>query len=333
MKQPLLSLSLLGFVLALMAPISSADTIHDSQGFEAPAYSTGPLNGQNGWIGAGVGGGIEPMVVTSPDPVIDSQAVRLEIPDIQGAASNLDLPIADLLAAGYDYITVSFDIYRQTDAWLSNLWWWWYDVGTPTYGIQWDQPPPFGETYPFGWDGTGTPTVLDNWAKVEMTWDFDSGLAMGYYDGQLVTTVNISGISSLTGWAFSLAHDEGTGSGPEVAWLDNFEIFATTGPTLLIDPDPLQSGLYADFTIVNAGASMPTFLAYSLVGPGSTPVPPLQVTLGLANPVQAGGMVTADLYGTADWTLYVPTFAAGRSVWFQGVQFQLITNVVATSVQ
>ena len=229
--------------------------------------------------------------------------------------------------------TVSFDIYRQTDSWLSNLWWWWYDPGTPTYGLQWDQPPPYGETYPFGWDGTGTPTVLDNWATVEMTWDFDSGLAMGYYDGQLITTVNITGISSLTGWAFSLAHDEGAGSGPDVAWLDNFEIFATTGPTLLVEPDPLQAGQYALLTVVNANPTTTTYVAYSLVGPGSTYIAPLQVTLGIMNPVQAAGSAQTDTYGTADWTVYVPPFAAGRSVWLQSAQFQLVTNVVATSVQ
>ncbi len=333
MKEIVKTLSLLGFALTLLAPFAGADTIYDSEGFEAPTFTTGPLNGQNGWIGTGSGGGIEPMVVTSPDPVIDSQAVRMEIPDIQGAASTLDLPIADLVAAGYDYITVSFDIYRQTDSWLSNLWWWWYDPGTPTYGLQWDQPPPYGETYPFGWDGTGTPTVLDNWATVEMTWDFDSGLAMGYYDGQLITTVNITGISSLTGWAFSLAHDEGAGSGPDVAWLDNFEIFATTGPTLLVEPDPLQAGQYALLTVVNANPTTTTYVAYSLVGPGSTYIAPLQVTLGIMNPVQAAGSAQTDTYGTADWTVYVPPFAAGRSVWLQSAQFQLVTNVVATSVQ
>jgi hypothetical protein len=220
----------------LLAVSASADIVYDSNGFEDPPFVLGPLNGQDGWYGEGGGGGIEPMVVTHPDPVIGDQAVRLEVPDEGGAYSYMDMAIPDILAQGYTQVTVSFDIYRQTDDWISNLWWWWFDAGTPTYGLQWDEgqgyPHP-GATYPFGWDGVGTPTILDRYVTLEMIWDFDAGVATGYYDGNLVTTVGISDIETLTGWAIQLGHDEDTGSGPDVAWIDNFAITAIPEPASL----------------------------------------------------------------------------------------------------
>jgi len=219
------------FSLFFFNPSAMGDTIYDSHGFEGPAFAPGALNGQDGWTAYGSGSGIEPMIVTAPDPVVDSQAVRLEVSDLSADESYLEMPIPDLLTAGYDFVTVSFDIYRQTDAWVSNLWWYWFDAGTPTYGLQWDEANgQYGGTYPFGWDGTSVPNIMDRYVTVKMEWDFHSGVASGYYDGQLVTTVNISGIASLTGWAIYLGHDEATGSGPDVAWIDNFKITATSGP-------------------------------------------------------------------------------------------------------
>jgi|GEM_PF-673041 len=231
------------FMLSVLclAPAASADVIYDSKGFEDPTIVLGPLNTQDGWDAAGINGGLEPMVVGAPDPVQGSQAVRLEIPDLQGAYSTMQMPIPDLIAAGYDRVTVTFDIYRQTDAWLSNIWWWWFDEGTPTYGIQWDEGNgQYGGTYPFAWDGTSVPNELDRYVTLSMEWDFQVGIAYGYYDGALVTTVPISGIDSLTGWSIDLQHDEATGSGPDVAWIDNFKIEAFGGdpsPDIEIDGD------------------------------------------------------------------------------------------------
>ncbi len=48
------------------------------------------------------------------------------------------------------------------------------------------------------------------------------------------------GIDALTGWAIELWHDEATGSGPDVAWIDNFKIEAFGGdpsPDIKIDGD------------------------------------------------------------------------------------------------
>lgn len=222
-------------VLAL-AGAASADVLYSAGGFEPATFVPGPLVGQDGWTGGGSGGGIAPMVVTAPDPVIGTQAVRLEVPDLQGANSWMDhaIPAFDITGK---IVTVSYDIYRQDDPWLSNLWWWWWDAGTPTYGLQWDaavgNP---GQTLPNGWNpGAGSAvTVMGRYANVTMVWDFQQNLAYSWYDGNLVDNgIPISGITTLTGWTIQLGHDEGTGSGPEVAWIDNFSISVVPEPTSL----------------------------------------------------------------------------------------------------
>ena len=182
MKRALLSIVLIAFITPLMPPLSLADTIYDSQGFEDPLFTTGPLNGQNGWIAYGANSGQEPVIITAPEPVMGSQAIRLEVPDFATATSYMEISVSDILAAGYDEITVSFDIYRQNDGFVSNLWWWWFDAGTPTYGLQWDEySGQVGGTYPFGWDGTSMATIIDRYATIEMIWNFHTGEAMFYY--------------------------------------------------------------------------------------------------------------------------------------------------------
>ena len=104
-------------------------------------------------------------------------------------------------------------------------------------------------------------------------------------------------------------------------------------PSLAVSPDPLVAGSFATFTASGFEPDSPTYLAYSLVGPGSTPVPPLNVTLDLANPSQAGGPAISDASGTAMWTIFIPNAAAGLDVWIQAAQYGQTTQVVATSVE
>jgi hypothetical protein len=229
-----LALAVLG-----LAGSASAVTLYDSNGFENPPIALGALAGQDGWTGGGGGGGAAPVVVTAPDPVLGQQAVRLEIPDLQGASSSMDhaIPAINPSPTGWNYVRVSYDIYRTGDNWASNLWWWWWDAGTPTYGLQWDAGASGpGVTLPNGWNpGAGSaPTVTGRYANVTMVWDFAQGLAYSWYDGAIVDNgIPISGITALTGWSIVLGHDEGTGSGPEVAWIDNFVIEATPEPASL----------------------------------------------------------------------------------------------------
>lgn len=102
--------------------------------------------------------------------------------------------------------------------------------------------------------------------------------------------------------------------------------------TLTVSPDPLVGGQTATFTAENGDPSTNTYLAYSLHGPGSTFVPFLNVTLDIAKPKQAGGVVVSDATGKAVWNLPIPAQAVGRNVWLQAVQYGNKTNVVATSI-
>jgi hypothetical protein len=216
----------------------SADVIYDSQGFESPTFSITYLQGQNGFTEILAGSGSRPEVVIGPDPELHRQAVRLQIPDVQGSNAGLHISVPDLVAAGYTQITVSFDIYRQTDQWNSNLWWWWDDAGTPTYGLQWDAAGGTNVTLPFGFESgaNATPTIKDQWVNVTQTWDLATHTATSSYNGApMDTSFPITGITTLTGWAFQLGHDEGDGSGSEVAWIDNFVIWgAVPEPSTMV---------------------------------------------------------------------------------------------------
>ncbi len=104
-------------------------------------------------------------------------------------------------------------------------------------------------------------------------------------------------------------------------------------PTMAVSPMPLVPGTSATFTVSNVEPDSSTYLAYSLAGAGSTYVGFLDVTLGLANPKKAGWTAQADGTGTAVWTFVIPGSVSGQNLWFQGVQYHVATNVVATSVQ
>lgn len=105
------------------------------------------------------------------------------------------------------------------------------------------------------------------------------------------------------------------------------------GPTLSIDPLPLVAGEVGTFVVTGATPNARTYLAYSLAGTGSTNIPFLNITLDLAQPRQAGGAKTTDGSGQASWNLPIPGNGRGRSVWFQAVQFENKTNVVATTIE
>jgi len=225
-------------VLAIPALASAGTTWYDTFGFEpgvdptmaTPDFTLTPLPGQGNWpqatgpwTGSFAGGGVIPTVVTDPLG-LQGQCVELVVGDIQGDFSQMDIAINDPLAAGYQVVTVSYDILRVAGP-AQNLWWWWFDAGTPTYGLQWDQGP---STLPFGWNpGAGSaPTVIGAWANVTMTWDFTTMTTSSWYNGvPLDVNVSMPGdIATLTGWSIELGHDSGDGTGSDVCWIDNFVI-------------------------------------------------------------------------------------------------------------
>jgi|GEM_PF-2808400 len=112
-------------------------------------------------------------------------------------------------------------------------------------------------------------------------------------------------------------------------WWMLFRIYgdpSVSDPTLAVSD--LVAGQVGTFTFTNGTPNTNSYLAYSLVGTGSTYVPLLNVTLGLAGPKQGGSTMVSDPSGTTVWNLPVPNGAAGRNAWLQAAQYGVITNVV-----
>ena len=86
-------------------------------------------------------------------------------------------------------------------------------------------------------------------------------------------------------------------------------------------------------TVSNVEPFTNTWLAYSIAGAGNTYAGFLNTTLGLLNPKKVGPILPADGNGTAEWTFTIPGSVSGLDVWLQSVQYNVVTNVVATSVQ
>jgi len=99
----------------------------------------------------------------------------------------------------------------------------------------------------------------------------------------------------------------------------------TAGPTLTVSD--LFAGQPGTFDFTNGTPNDNAYLAYSVVGMGSTFVPFLNVTLDLASPKQAGGVQVTDATGATTWTLPIPPGAAGLTVYLQAVQFGVKSNV------
>jgi len=130
----------------------------------------------------------------------------------------------------------------------------------------------------------------------------------------------------------SMFDDNANGSSAGSAYV--FDIAPTDcNATLSISPEPLIAGQDGTFTVTDANPSESTYLAYSLKGLGSTFIPILNITLDLKQPQQAGNTQSTDATGFVEWVLPIPGAASGRNLWFQAAQFELKSNVVATSVQ
>jgi hypothetical protein len=217
-------------VLCLVGSASAAITIYDSGGFES--FSLGGLNGQDGWIATAVGSGLANVVAAGGgQQAIGTQSLRLDVDDVIGDRIDIDLPFADLIAAGYTSVTATMNIYRVNDGWNSNLWYWGAGAN-PTYGLQWDQGP---TTLPVGFGGAGTPTVLDAWEPLTVSWDFVTGDSLGEYNG-LVTgeDLNPADYGDFSGWHMHLIRENGEpGRGPETLWIDDLVITAVPEPASL----------------------------------------------------------------------------------------------------
>jgi len=113
-------------------------------------------------------------------------------------------------------------------------------------------------------------------------------------------------------------------------WNGTIYYDSAAGPTLTVSD--LYAGQQGTFDYTNGTPNDNTYLAYSLVGMGSTFVPFLNVTLDLTNPIQAGTTQVTDATGATSWTLPIPSFAAGRTVYIQVVQYGVKSNVEVKTV-
>ncbi len=228
----------LGLVLGVVA-LASANVYYDTQGFSS--YTYGPLNGQGvtpnvplGWHDLSVPP--DNMAVIADSPAAGGKTMRLQVPNIQGNTSAAEVVFAQNLVPLAAQITVEFAVYRETDAWSSNLWFF-PNGNNPAYGLQWDGGNGVSQTLPLGFAGAGVPTVMDAFATVQLVFDFTGAhpTATGYYNNHLVTTVEYndpnSPFTEFTGWTFSLQHDENTtNSDTETLWIDDFAVSYTPIP-------------------------------------------------------------------------------------------------------
>ncbi|MFQ5805396.1 MAG: hypothetical protein ACE5I3_02975 [Phycisphaerae bacterium] len=233
--------ALAGAVLALAAMPSAADVrvVYDAEGFEG--FPLGPINGNPGWYAYGYNyanppgpPGVEPVVVDLPD---GNRAVQLEVPDAYGAMSYMQMSWWPLVDTSSGQLRIEFDIFRESDDWTSNLWWMLYLddwVGPVPYGIQWDTGTGISYTYPFGFDGPRRRTAHERFASLALVWDFDDLLATAEYDGWTLGPVAFDPFNPVETLAMHLAHDEATGTGPEVLWIDNLRITWIPEPASLL---------------------------------------------------------------------------------------------------
>ena len=144
-------------------------------------------------------------------------------------------------------------------------------------------------------------------------------------------TVTATGLESGTTYLFSVKARNGDGVETDFSSAGSGTTTSASF-TLAVTPDPMQGGMNATFNVTNGTPNTNTWLAYSLTGPGSTYISMLDVTLGLANPVQGAGPTMSNGSGAVTWTLPIPS-VSGVNVWLQAVQYGQATNVVATSIQ
>lgn len=104
-------------------------------------------------------------------------------------------------------------------------------------------------------------------------------------------------------------------------------------PALAVEPQPLVAGQDAIITVTDSIPSRRIYLGYSRFGTGRTYVQQLNVVMGIVRPTRAGGVLTVDEEGRAQWTLAIPESGAGLDIWFQACQRELTTNVVETHIE
>lgn len=94
-----------------------------------------------------------------------------------------------------------------------------------------------------------------------------------------------------------------------------------------LDIGQVKEGENAVFTVFGCSPDLPTYLAWSPWGTGSTYVGSMALELGLKRASLFDGPKYPDAEGRAVWNVQVPDGTLGRKAWFQAVQEGRASNV------
>ncbi len=150
----------------------------------------------------------------------------------------------------------------------------------------------------------------------------------------IFTTVRSWDESSAGDWTFHISDE----SSNRVGTLQDYEliVYGNDGShldTFRVSTTGLVAGTSGSVDVDGARANENCWLAYSIAGLGSTSVPQLGVTLGLASPAQVGSAQLTDAGGQSTWVASVPVGSGGVAVWFQALQMNSVSSILATTIQ
>lgn len=153
------------------------------------------------------------------------------------------------------------------------------------------------------------------------------------YNNFIFTSNRHFGESSMGDWILSVSDRD---AGTTGTW-SNFTLTVyghdSAGAGMTLSTSGLYGGATSLVDVSNGSANTTTWLAYSIVGLGSYTIPALGVTLGIASPARAASPQNTNSSGGVSFVLNIPGSASGRSVWLQGLQSGLVTNVLPLVVQ
>lgn len=125
--------------------------------------------------------------------------------------------------------------------------------------------------------------------------------------------------------------DLGNGTAPIVD-IGACEFQGTSFFSLTVNPTPLVSNQQAEFIITNALPNNSTWFLYSMTGWGSTYISQLNVTIDIESPVVFGSKMVTDEMGDTLLQITIPSISKEKTIWFQAVQRNQKSNVIATHV-
>lgn len=106
----------------------------------------------------------------------------------------------------------------------------------------------------------------------------------------------------------------------------------TPAPELVLQTNPPVGGQVAEFELLGGPAEADTWITWSTTGPGTTPVAPLGITLGIASPLSYAGPMPAGPEGRRSFSGMLPP-TPGVQVWAQTAQVGTTSDVLSFTIQ